>query len=38
MDIWQKMDDGEIESFEDGLKIADKKVREKTRDAEVEPE
>ena len=29
MDIWQKMDDGEIESFEAGLKLAEKKVREK---------
>lgn len=39
MDVWQKMDEGEIGTFEDGLKIADKAVREKEkRDAELEPE
>jgi len=38
MDVWQKMDEGEIESFEDGLKLADKRVREKERKAELEPE
>ncbi len=39
MDVWQKMDEGEIESFEDGLKIADKAVRERERkQSEMEPE
>jgi hypothetical protein len=40
MDVWQKMDEGEIENFEDGLKLADKAVRarEKQRDAEAETE
>jgi hypothetical protein len=38
MDVWQKMDEGEIENFEDGLKLADKAVRarEKEREAETE--
>jgi len=38
MDVWQKMDEGEIESFDDGLKLADKAVRarEKEREAETE--
>jgi hypothetical protein len=31
MQVWQKMDDGEIESFEDGLKAADKAVRSKEK-------
>ena len=31
MNVWQKMDDGEIESFEDGLKAADKAVRSKEK-------
>jgi hypothetical protein len=38
MDVWQKMDEGEIENFEEGFKLADKKVREKERQAELEPE
>jgi hypothetical protein len=39
MDVWQKMDEGEIESFSDGLKLADKAVREKEkRDSEMEAE
>jgi cob(I)alamin adenosyltransferase len=39
MDVWQKMDEGEIESFSDGLKLADKAVREKEkRDADLEAE
>ncbi len=39
MDIWQKMDEGEISSFDDAIKLADKAVREKEkRDAELEPE
>jgi hypothetical protein len=39
MDVWQKMDEGEIETFSDGLKLADKAVREKEkRDAEMEAE
>ncbi len=29
IDIWQKMDDGEIDSFDTGLKLAEKKAREK---------
>lgn len=36
MDVWQKMDEGEIESFDEGLKIADKKVREKQGEVEAE--
>jgi len=36
MDVWQKMDEGEISSFEDGLKLADKKVREKQGEVEAE--
>jgi hypothetical protein len=38
MDVWQKMDEGEIESFQDGLKLADKAVREKEKKAELEAE
>ena len=39
MDVWQKMDEGEIENFSDGLKLADRAVREKEkRDAELEAE
>ena len=39
MDVWQKMDEGEIENFSDGLKLADKAVREKEkRDSELEAE
>ena len=34
MQIWQKMDDGEIENFDDALKIADRAVRAKDREAE----
>ncbi len=35
MKVWQKMDDGEIESFEDGLREADRVVR-KRESAEAE--
>jgi hypothetical protein len=39
MDVWQKMDEGEIDSFADGLKLADKAVREKEKkDSEMEAE
>ncbi len=38
MDVWQKMDEGEIESFDAGLKLADRKVREKERKSELEAE
>jgi hypothetical protein len=38
MQVWQKMDEGEIENFEDGLKLADKAVREREKRAEMEPE
>ena len=39
MDVWQKMDEGEIENFSDGLKLADKAVRQKEkRDADMEAE
>lgn len=38
MDVWQKMDEGEISSFEDGLKLADKKVREREGKGEMEAE
>jgi hypothetical protein len=38
MDVWQKMDEGEIESFEDGIKLADRKLREKDRKSELEAE
>jgi hypothetical protein len=33
MQVWQKMDEGEIENFTDGLKLADKAVREKEKRA-----
>ena len=38
MDVWQKMDEGEIDSFEDGLKLADRKVREREKKSELEAE
>jgi hypothetical protein len=39
MNVWQKMDEGEIENFQDGLKLADKAVRGKEkRESELEPE
>ena len=38
MDVWQKMDEGEIESFSDGLKLADKAVRDKEKRSEMEAE
>jgi len=38
MDVWQKMDEGEIDSFSDGLKLADKAVREKEKRSEMEAE
>ena len=39
MDVWQKMDEGEIDTFEDGLKLADRAVRQKEkRQAELEAE
>lgn len=37
MDVWQRMDEGEIEKFEDGLKLADRAVRAKEqREGEIE--
>ncbi len=33
MNVWQKMDDGEIEDFDEAIKIADKAVREKEKKA-----
>ncbi|MGH9389533.1 MAG: hypothetical protein ACRD1Z_07950 [Vicinamibacteria bacterium] len=38
MQVWQRMDEGEIGSFEDGLKLADKAVREREKKADLEPE
>ncbi len=38
MNVWQRMDEGEIESFQDGLKLADKAVREKEKKSELEAE
>jgi len=39
MDVWQKMDEGEIENFSDGLKLADKAVRQKEkRESDMEAE
>src|SRR6185295_7769545 len=39
MDVWQKMDEGEIDSFSDGLKLADRAVREKEkRESDMEAE
>ena len=39
MDVWQRMDEGEIGSFEDGLKLADRKVREREKkDSQMEAE
>jgi len=38
MNVWQKMDDGEIEDFNEGLKMADKAVRTKEKKAEMEEE
>jgi hypothetical protein len=39
MNVWQKMDEGEIENFQDGLKLADKAVRGKEkRELELDPE
>lgn len=39
MNVWQKMDDGEIESFEDGLKEADQLVRRREKtESETETE
>jgi hypothetical protein len=38
MDIWQKMDDGEIEDMDQAIKLADKAVREKEKKAEAETE
>ncbi len=31
MEVWQKMDEGEIEDFDEGLKLADRRVRERER-------
>lgn len=31
MKVWERMDEGEIQSFEDGLKMADKIVKERSR-------
>lgn len=38
MDVWEKMDEGEISTYEDGLKMADQAVRSKERQAELESE
>ena len=38
MDVWQKMDEGEIENFTDGLKLADRAVRDKEKRADMEAE
>ncbi len=38
MNVWQRMDEGEIESFQDGLKLADRAVRERERKSELEAE
>jgi hypothetical protein len=38
LDVWQRMDEGEIENFDDALKIADKAVREREKKAEMEAE
>jgi hypothetical protein len=38
MQVWQKMDEGEIDNFEDGLKMADKAVRAREKEADLEAE
>ena len=38
LDVWQRMDEGEIENFDDGLKLADKAVREREKKEEMEAE
>ena len=38
MQVWQKMDEGEIDNFEDGLKLADKAVRAREKEADLEAE
>jgi hypothetical protein len=38
LDVWQRMDEGEIENFDDGLKLADKAVREREKKTEMEAE
>jgi hypothetical protein len=38
MNVWQQLDDGEIENFDEALKLADKAVREKEKKAEMEAE
>jgi len=38
MNVWQRMDEGEIESFQDGLKLADRAVREREKKSELEAE
>jgi len=38
LDVWQRMDEGEIENFDDGLKLADKAVREREKKSEMEAE
>lgn len=38
MQVWEKMDEGEIESFDEALKLADKAVRQKEGETELEPE
>ena len=38
MNVWQKMDDGEIEDVGEAIKLADKAVREKEKKAELEDE
>jgi len=38
MQVWQKMDDGEIENFDEAIKLADRAVREKEKKTEMESE
>ncbi|HLF94730.1 MAG TPA: hypothetical protein VJB14_14795 [Planctomycetota bacterium] len=38
MNVWQRMDEGEIESFQDGLKLADRAVRDREKKTELEAE
>ena len=38
MQIWEKMDEGEIDNFDDALKIADRAVRKRESEAQLEAE
>jgi len=38
LEVWEKMDEGEIGNFEEGFKLADRKVRERRPEAELESE